>query len=81
MNNAVMDDVSTYIRKITNEDIHDRSANLFELGLLTSLDVLDIISYLENTFGIELSDEDVDMNNFGTIDGLVSLVERKTREQ
>ncbi|MEK3903799.1 MULTISPECIES: acyl carrier protein [unclassified Paenibacillus] len=81
MNNVLLEDVSAYIQKITNEDIQDRSANLFELGLLTSLDVLDIISYLENNFGIELSDEDVDMHHFGTIDGLVSLVERKTKEQ
>ncbi|AKG35134.1 acyl carrier protein [Paenibacillus durus] len=69
--------IAGFIQDLINEPVSDHASNLFEQGILTSLDVLDLLAFLENTFGLEISEEDVDMESFGTIDGLVGLVERK----
>lgn len=73
---TIRDRISSYIKGVTNEKIDDHSTNLFENGLLTSLDVLDIISFIENAYDFEVSGDDVDMDSFGSIDGIVNLVER-----
>ena len=72
-------DVEKYILKLTNEAELDHSMNLFELGTLTSIDVLDVLSFLEETFNISVSDEDISMENFGSINGIVNLVEKLRR--
>lgn len=73
---STRENIVSYVHSLTNENIADHSANLFENGLLTSLDVLDLISYIEKTFNLQISADDVDMESFGTINGIVSLVER-----
>ena len=68
--------IAEYITELTNENITDHSMNLFESGLLTSLDVLDLISFIEKTFDFQISEEDVSMESFGSINGIVGLVEK-----
>ncbi len=65
-----------YIKNRTNEIVTDPDTNLFENGFLTSLDVLDMISFIEKTFDIEVSAESVDMESFGSIRGIVNLIEQ-----
>lgn len=63
-----------YIETLANERILDYSSNLFESGVLTSLDVLSLVAFIEDTFMLEISGDDIDMDTFGTIDGLVGMV-------
>lgn len=67
--------VEKYIEQLTNEERIDPAVNLFESGLLTSLDVLDLIRFVEEMFQFQISDEDVSIETFGTINGIVSLIE------
>ncbi|MNE06549.1 acyl carrier protein [compost metagenome] len=71
------DIIADYVRELTNESEIEDTSNLFELGLLTSLDVLDLLAFIEKTFDLEISEEDVDMESFGTIFGMAKLVEAK----
>ncbi|WP_150275304.1 acyl carrier protein [Paenibacillus tepidiphilus] len=81
MSNTLLAEITAYIVKLTGEEGLEPSDHLFESGLLTSLDVLDMISHLENTYGVELTDEDVDIQQFGTIAGLYELVNQKSGER
>jgi acyl carrier protein len=74
---TIREHVANYIKELTNERITDHGANLFGDGLLTSLDVLDLISFIETAFDFQIAPEDADMENFGTIDGIVNLIERE----
>ncbi|MCW9033340.1 MAG: phosphopantetheine-binding protein [Rhodospirillales bacterium] len=67
--------IAGYIEEVSNEQGFDHSANLFECGLLTSLDVLSLVVFIEDTFTLEISGDDVDMESFGTVDGLVAMVD------
>ena len=73
----VRDTIADYIEELSGERIADHSSNLFQSGLLTSLDVLSLVAFVEATFALEITDDDVDMESFGSIDGLVSLVTLK----
>lgn len=74
---TVQDTIVGYIEEIANERDFDHSSNLFESGLLTSLDVLSLVGFIEDTFTMEISGDDIEMDSFGTIDGLVTMITRK----
>lgn len=73
---TVREDVEKYVLKLTNEPELDHSMNLFESGNLTSLDVLDLLSFIEETFSISVSDDDIGMENLGSINSIVNLIEK-----
>jgi acyl carrier protein len=50
---------------------------LLENGIIDSLGVLDLVSFMENTFAITVSDEDLLPENFRTIERLAQFVEGK----
>jgi acyl carrier protein len=70
--------IGRYIEGVSGDADFDHSSNLFEAGLLTSLDVLSLVSFIEDTFGLDLTVDDVDMDSFGTVDGLVALIDAKS---
>ena len=72
----VRDTIVGYIEEASNERGFDHSVNLFESGLLTSLDVLSLVAFIEDTFALRISGDDIDMDSFGTVDGLVTMVTR-----
>jgi methoxymalonate biosynthesis acyl carrier protein len=76
---TIRENIAAYIEGLANEKIPDHSLNLFEAGLLTSLDILDLISFIETTFHLSISDDDVSMDTFGSIDGITGLVEKKQK--
>lgn len=45
--------------------------------VIDSLGLLQLVSYLEDEFGIEVEDEELVPDNFGTIAALVRLVDAK----
>ncbi|MGC2780934.1 MAG: acyl carrier protein [Bradyrhizobium sp.] len=73
----VRDTIVGYIEGLSNERGFDHSANLFEAGLLTSLDVLSLVAFIEETFALEISGDDIDIDHFGTVDGLVTMITTK----
>jgi len=78
---SVRETIVAYIEEISNEKGFDHSSNLFECGVLTSLDVLSLVAFLEDTFALEISGDDIEIANFGTIDGLVAMVTMKQMQQ
>jgi methoxymalonate biosynthesis acyl carrier protein len=78
---SIRSTVVSYIEEVSNETAFDHSTNLFERGLLTSLDVLSLVAFVEETFHLEITGEDVDMASFGTVDGLVEMITRKQTQQ
>ena len=64
-----------YIIELTNRPDLDHSLNMFESGILSSLDVLALISFIEDSFNIAVSDDDIDAESFSSIDNIVTLIE------
>lgn len=69
------DKVEEFILELSNESSIDHSINLFENSYLSSLDVLDLLCFIEETYNIVVSDDDLGMENFGSIDRIVNYIE------
>lgn len=52
--------------------------DIFALGFVNSLLAMQLVQFLEKEFGITVEDEDLDFENFRTIQNITTLVERKT---
>lgn len=61
-------------RKRGVRDEHD----LLQSGVLDSLGVLDLVAFVEQQFGIQVSDEELLPENFQTIQALTAFVQRKS---
>ena len=51
--------------------------SLLDSGIIDSLGILDLVTYLEETFEVVAEDEDLSPENFDSIDSLVRFVESK----
>lgn len=47
-------------------------------GILDSLGLMDLVSFLEKRFGIAIEDEDLTSENFRTVAAIQQLVDRRT---
>ncbi|MES4909014.1 MULTISPECIES: acyl carrier protein [unclassified Streptomyces] len=54
------------------------SDDFFALGYVNSLFAMQLAQFLERDLGLALRPEDMDFDNFRTVDGLVRLVTAKT---
>jgi len=52
-------------------------ASLLASGVLDSTDILELIVFIEESFQLEISDEEVVRDNFDSVDALTRLVIRK----
>ncbi len=50
---------------------------LIENGVLTSLQTVELVMFLEERFGIVIEDEEFDEENFGSIEAISGLVASK----
>jgi methoxymalonate biosynthesis acyl carrier protein len=51
---------------------------LIENGVLTSLQTVELVMFLEDRFGIIVEDEEFSEENFGSVRAIAELVESKT---
>ena len=55
----------------------DADESIVESGLVDSTTIFDMIAHLEDVFNIHVEDEDVDPENFDTINLIAAFVESK----
>ena len=51
---------------------------LIDNGVLTSLQTVELVAFLEERFGIIVEDEEFDEENFGSVEAIAGLVAGKT---
>jgi len=60
-------------RKKGNDEIGD-DMNLLESGIIDSLGLIRLIEYLENTFSLNIPDEEVLAENFESMSAIIALL-------
>ncbi len=53
---------------------------LLERGIIDSMGVLELISFIQDEFGIKVGDDDITEENFGTLAAIARYVVRKRAE-
>lgn len=51
--------------------------DIFATGFVNSMFAMQLVQFVETTFGITVESEDLDIDNFRSIDAIAALVERK----
>ena len=52
--------------------------DIFSLGFVNSMFAIQLVNFAEHEFGIEIENEDMELDNFRSIRALLALVERKS---
>jgi acyl carrier protein len=69
--------VKLLLAKYLHESNIEDSKDLFASGLVNSLFAMELILFIEKEFDIIITNEDLDFNNFKTIDAIVGFIESK----
>ncbi|HKX31663.1 MAG TPA: acyl carrier protein [Blastocatellia bacterium] len=54
--------------------------DIFALGFINSLFAMQLVAWVEKEFGIQIEDEDLEIDNFNTIEAIANLIARKSRQ-
>ena len=65
------------LRSITLPDLKDDD-NLFESGIVNSLFAVQLMTYIEKTLGIEVGMDDLDIENFKSLNATTAFVLKKS---
>jgi methoxymalonate biosynthesis acyl carrier protein len=76
-----MDDTKEKIRAyllrfFRNADLRD-DTDIFAAGFVNSLMAMQLVMFVEKEFQISVEDEDLDVDNFRSVDAIAALVQRQ----
>ena len=76
---SIKSDIRSYILEasLTNKDEIDDATLIFDVGLLDSMGLLFLIEYLNETHKIEVTEEELNPENFESINSIVAFIESK----
>ena len=83
-NVSIKQRIREYIRDnvlLGDGDIPDEDTSFTETGILDSTGFLGLITFVETTFGIEISDDELDPENLETLSKISGFVQRKLQEK
>ncbi len=63
-------------RFFRNHELRD-DEDIFALGFVNSLLAMQLVAFVEKEFSITVEDEDLDLDNFRSLNAICGLVERK----
>jgi len=72
------DKIKTFLSKFfRNHELRDDD-DIFAMGFVNSLLALQLVNFLQKEFSITVEDEDLEFENFRTLNNMDALLERKT---
>lgn len=75
--NEVKAAIRAFIQASINLDGLGNDENLFETGIVNSLFAVQLMTFIERRFDIEVSSDDLDIANFKSIDATAAFVAKK----
>lgn len=76
---ATSDEIRAYIERTFGKSVGDDDS-LLDSGLLDSIGIFELVSFLESAFGIKVDDEAIVPEHFETVGLLASFVDRVRAE-
>lgn len=69
------EDVLQILQEIRQDVDFEKETKLIDDGILDSFDIISIVSELNDNFEIEITADELEPENFNTLDAVVALVE------
>jgi len=76
MSGTVKDQVLTFIRGRYPQAEIDEAQDIFALGFVNSLFAMELVMFIEKTFGITIPNAELRIDNFRTANSMAELVSR-----
>ena len=73
----VKEAIRTFIQASVNIDGFGNDENLFESGIVNSLFAVQLMTFIERAFEIEVGTDDLDIENFKSIDATAAFIVKK----
>ena len=61
-----------------SEEALDNDSSFLGKGIIDSMGVLELVAFVEETYGIEIDDDELIPDNFDSVSKLVSYIRRKS---
>jgi methoxymalonate biosynthesis acyl carrier protein len=74
---AIREQTRQYIQESLNIPVGD-GENLFAAGFVNSLFAMQLVTFVERSFGIEVGNEDLELTHFSSVDSITEFVVGKT---
>jgi methoxymalonate biosynthesis acyl carrier protein len=71
--------VREFIGRFVRNREFDDDVDIFALGFVNSMFAMQLVMFVESTFGVSVGDEDLEIDNFRSVSAIAGLVMRKTR--
>ena len=75
--NGIKESVKRFISSSINNTQFDDDDNLFESGIINSLFAVQLMTFIEKAFAIEVVMDDLDIENFKSLNATTAFVMRK----
>jgi methoxymalonate biosynthesis acyl carrier protein len=75
--NGIKETVKRFILSSINFTHLDEDDNLFESGIVNSLFAIQLMTFIEKTFSIEVEMDDMDIENFKSLNATTAFVLKK----
>ena len=72
--------LENFVIGLAEEELNDDDSFL-DQGIIDSTGVLELVAFLEETYGFDVADEEVLPENFDSINNLAAYIERKQARQ
>lgn len=69
--------VTEFLKANTGEDHIDENENIFESGLVNSLFAIELMTFIEQCFGIKVTIQDLSIERFSSISNIHGFVQEK----
>lgn len=76
------DEIKTQVRAFVSRFFRGHELkdgeDMFSTGFVNSMFAMQLVQFVESTFGFAVESEDMEIDNFRSIDAITALVQRKT---
>ncbi|MEK3875936.1 acyl carrier protein [Paenibacillus sp. FSL M7-0420] len=77
MENMIKEKTKAFLSKYFKKRELAEDEDIFSLGFVNSLFAMQLVMFIEKEFLVRLENEDLDLDNFRSIDLIAELVEKK----
>lgn len=74
---TVRDRIRGFLVEGVGKEGLDDTTDIFETGAVTSLFAMELVLFVESAFGITVENDDLDLENFSSVQNLASFVGTK----
>jgi len=75
--NAILEELSTGFAELFRIDVPAPDTDLIDEGILDSFQLVELLVYLDQNFGLRIELDDLDLDDLRTLDRLARLVARE----